>query len=429
VYTGQKRHRAVSCVVGAPQSSQHLSHSSNYSNLQNYKLTNSLPKIFPRKLSQTSQPQFTAVVSKISMDSLSRKRNVSDGDSGFDSALSSRSSSISLEESPEFGKIYNEEDNLLESKLYFLKEKFSSVLTPDEDIKPDDDFSTGLYVITDRVSGQETLFKPPGRLQWCPAPPVVAATYSAAEYDRRNSIPRSQLFHSRLEFELEKQIARMEVVEVDLVMTGSNLSPPPSLGIRVIGLNMIHGVPDKLNIYVKRVVEDSVAGQDGRIRVNDHIIEVNGVSLVGVSQQLAAATLSNCAISPDTGTVHFVLARSQDNTLPGVADSNRLPPTQSDKLEDSGHMMETREEEKQGSQVTKFADKLSSDKKNFTRSDNSFPGSGDQTEFEGRDAVRLIHIQKKVLSSKETLRFSKHLALIGSLLLVSVYAATSQTIE
>merc|ERR1712192_275744 len=95
---------------------------------------------------------------------------------------------------------------------------------------------------------------------------------------------------------------------VDLVME-TGVSPPPSLGIRVIGVNMIHGVPGKLNIYVKRVVEDSVAGCDGRIRVNDHIVEVNGISLVGVSQKLAAQTLSNCAICPETGTVHFVLAR------------------------------------------------------------------------------------------------------------------------
>ena len=50
--------------------------------------------------------------------------------------------------------------------------------------------------------------------------------------------------------------------------------PPPSLGIRVIGVNMIHGVPDKLNIYVKRVLEGSVAGLDGRIKINDHIVEV-----------------------------------------------------------------------------------------------------------------------------------------------------------
>ena len=34
-------------------------------------------------------------------------------------------------------------------------------------------------------------------------------------------------------------------------MMETGLSPPPSLGIRVIGVNMIHGVPDKLNIYVK----------------------------------------------------------------------------------------------------------------------------------------------------------------------------------
>ena len=72
------------------------------------------------------------------MDSYPRKRNVSDGDSGFDSALSSRSSSISLEESAEFGKLFQlEEDSaLLTSKLsYRLKEKFSHVLALDEDIR------------------------------------------------------------------------------------------------------------------------------------------------------------------------------------------------------------------------------------------------------------------------------------------------------
>ena len=42
----------------------------------------------------------------------------------------------------------------------------------------------------------------------------------------------------------------------------------------MIGVNMIHGVPDKLNIYVKRVMENSVAGLDNRIKVNDHIVEV-----------------------------------------------------------------------------------------------------------------------------------------------------------
>ena len=31
------------------------------------------------------------------------------------------------------------------------------------------------------------------------------------------------------------------------------------------------------------------------------MLQVNGISLVGVSQKLAAQTLSNCAICPETG--------------------------------------------------------------------------------------------------------------------------------
>jgi len=60
-------------------------------------------------------------------------------------------------------------------------------------------------------------------------------------------------------------------------------------------------------------VEDSVAGLDGRIQVNDHIVSVNGISLVGVGQKLASQTLSNCAICPETGTVHFVLGRPKSD--------------------------------------------------------------------------------------------------------------------
>jgi len=250
------------------------------------------------------------------MDPMSRKRNASDGDSGFDSALSSRSSSISLDqESPDFGKQFfapadyeacDYAANLLASNLNnSLREGFLDILNKDEDIEQDED---ELLLITNRVTGCETLFKPPSRLTFCKSPPQVATTHSSDDYDRNNAIPRNHLFHARLEYELEKQIDKMDLVEVDLVME-TGLSPPPSLGIRVIGVNMIHGVPDKLNIYVKRVVEDSVAGSDGRIRINDHIVEVNGISLVGVSQKLAAQTLSNCAICPETGKVHFVLAR------------------------------------------------------------------------------------------------------------------------
>ena len=38
-----------------------------------------------------------------------------------------------------------------------------------------------------------------------------------------------------------------------------------------------------LNTNVQRVVEDSVAGCDGRIRVNDHIVEVLDITIQRIS--------------------------------------------------------------------------------------------------------------------------------------------------
>jgi len=236
-----------------------------------------------------------------------RTRNASDGDSGFDSALSSRSSSISLEESQDLLDFKVSKIVVNCEKGPSLRDQFSHILQQSEDISQDV-CTPDLFVIRDRVSGKETLYKPPTKISFNSDSPKIGETYSSDEYNRCNPIPRSQLFNARLQLELEKQVAKMELLEVDLLMDKS-MVPPPSLGIRVIGVNMIHGVPDKLNIYVKKLMEGSVAGMDGRIRVTDHIVEVNGVSLVGVSQKLAAETLSNCAVNPNTGIVHFVLAR------------------------------------------------------------------------------------------------------------------------
>jgi len=352
------------------------------------------------------------------MDSYPRKRNVSDGDSGFDSALSSRSSSISLEESAEFGKLFQlEEDSaLLTSKLSSrLKEKFSHVLALDEDIRLDYELDD-LYVIVNQVTGEETLYKPPSRLCFASGPPSQSETYCAEEYDRGHPIPRSQLFHSRVEYELEKQVANMQMVEVDLVVN-NNVTPAPSLGIRVVGVNMIHGVQDKLNIYVKKVVDDSLAGNDGRIQVNDHIIEVNGISLVGVSQKLAAQTLSNCAISPETGTVHFVLARPQEKkTTQGEINlnGNQCDETEAVLDKNDNKNISTSDE------AADSADKSVSDgDKLFTNPTNAFVGNSAHT-FEGRDAVRLRSL-RRTTSVVELSRFSKQLVIFGSLLLVSIY--------
>jgi len=241
------------------------------------------------------------------MESL-RKRNASDGDSGFDSALSSRSSSISLEESQDLLDFKVSKVEVTSEQPPPLREQFSHILNQNEDIFKDV-CTPSLFIIRDRQSGSEIMYKPPSKLSFSTDPPRIGETFSAEEYNRCNPIPRSQLFNARLQLELEKQVAKMELLEVNLLMDNT-LVPPPSLGIRVIGVNMIHGVPDKLNIYVKRVMEGSVAGLDGRIKVNDHIVEVNGVSLIGVSQKLAAEALSSCAVNPETGVVNFVLARA-----------------------------------------------------------------------------------------------------------------------
>jgi len=404
------------------------------------------------------------------MDPMSRKRNASDGDSGFDSALSSRSSSISLDqESPEFGKQFfaptdfegcDYAADLITSKLNnSLRENYLDILNKDEEISEDED---ELLLITNKVTGFETLFKPPSRLTFSKSPPQVANTHSSEDYDRNNAIPRNKLFHARLEYELEKQIEKMELVNVDLVME-TGLSPPPSLGIRVIGVNMIHGVPDKLNIYVKRVVEDSVAGCDGRIRVNDHIVEVNGISLVGVSQKLAAQTLSNCAICPETGTVHFVLARpppgneesSEADDSKAAKDQDKASKdvelhTKKERLKNSASinnvepnlekdaapirsdvdLSEERPEDK-AAQRSSSCETSADSGKEFVQTPHSILKTQTKPEFEGRDAVRLRKkveekrcednsaIPDKVIWLKTMLRLTKVTVLAITILLAN----------
>ena len=181
---------------------------------------------------------------------------------------------------------------------------------------------------------------------------------------------------------------------------------------------MIHGVQDKLNIYIKKVVDDSLAGADGRIRINDHIVEVNGVSLVGVSQKFAAQTLSNCAISPETGTVHFVLARpEQDEMEQKEEDCN----TKKMKCDETEAVVKHKLKNNMNNNISTSnseADKSSAEsQKIFTDTRSTF-GSG--------DAIRLRASRAKQLHDNlvEMSRFSKQLAIFGTVLLVSVFLST-----
>ncbi|XP_077773493.1 neurabin-2 [Podarcis muralis] len=176
----------------------------------------------------------------------------------------------------------------------------------------EDEDADGLYAPESscmEIAGlsEEEEAAPNRKIHFSTAPIQVFSTYSNEEYDRRNEDVDPMA--ASAEYELEKRVERLDLFPVELDKDSEGL------GISIIGMGAGADMGlEKLGIFVKTVTEGGAAHRDGRIQVNDLIVEVDGTSLVGVTQSFAASVLRNTK-----GRVRFLIGREKPGEQSEVA--------------------------------------------------------------------------------------------------------------
>lgn len=179
----------------------------------------------------------------------------------------------------------------------------------DDDEEAEDDDAYEPESSCSEISGLPVEDEPPPsrKIRFSVNPIKVFTTYSNEDYDRRND--EVDPMAASAEYELEKRVERLELFPVELE------KDTDGLGISIIGMGAGADMGlEKLGIFVKTVTEGGAAHRDGRIQVNDLIVEVDGTSLVGVTQNFAASVLRNTS-----GTVKFVIGREKPGEQSEVA--------------------------------------------------------------------------------------------------------------
>ncbi|XP_071557635.1 partitioning defective 3 homolog isoform X1 [Temnothorax nylanderi] len=103
-----------------------------------------------------------------------------------------------------------------------------------------------------------------------------------------------------------------------------------------------------LGIFIKSVIHGGAASRDGRLRTNDQLLRVNGVSLLGLSNSEAMETLRRAMLNTDssvTGVINLIIARrvssydtSEKNTVDNLQPHRKPESVSSIYISDSTKM-------------------------------------------------------------------------------------------